>query len=301
MSTYLRITMLFAVLTGLLMLLGYAVGLFFGSPLLFMLLGLALAGVMNFVTYFYSDTIVIKMSRARIIQESDNPTLYGVVRDVAQRANIPMPRVGIVNSQQPNAFATGRGPQKSVVVATSGILMTLQRDELQAVIGHEVGHVVHRDVLMSSVAATIAGVISYLGNMALWTMMLGGGNQNNRQGGSLIPVILAVVLVPLGATFVQLGISRAAEYNADDYGAKLTRNPAGLASALLKITAKANAKTFSRSMGSPSNPSPATASLWIVNPFKGHGLAELFSTHPATQKRVERLRAIGREMGVYVP
>jgi heat shock protein HtpX len=297
-------TVLFLVLTGMLMLIGFTIGLYFGDPLVFMGLGLVLAGGINFVSYYWSDTIVVKMSKAKIIQESDSPVLFGAVRNVAQKAGIPMPRVGIVDSQQPNAFATGRGPEKAVVVATSGILSTLDPKELEAVIGHEVGHVVHRDVFMSSVAATIAGVISYIGNIALWSMMFGGVSGNNKNGGNPLMLVAAIVLVPLGATFVRLGISRSVEYNADEYGAKLTHNPAGLASALEKITAKAKTRSISsnpKTGGNAGSPSPATASLWIVNPFKGSSLVELFSTHPSTPHRVERLRKIGEEIDVYVP
>ncbi len=303
MGLYARMAALFFVLTGLLMLIGYAIGLYFGDPLVFMLLGLVLAGVVNFASYYWSDTIVVKMSRARIIQESDNPTLYAAVQHVAQKAGIPMPRVGIVDSPQPNAFATGRGPQKAVVVATSSILQTLTPTELEAVIGHEVGHVVHRDVLTSSVAATIAGVISYIGNIALYSMMFGGfgGNGNNRQGGNPLLLVAAIVLVPLGATFVQLGISRGLEYNADEFGAKLTQNPGALASALQKISTKAQTMPMATRGGQAGAPSPATASLWIVNHFRGSTMLELFSTHPSMQHRVERLRKIGQQMGVYVP
>jgi len=293
-------TALFFVLTGLLMLVGYAIGLYFGDPLAFVLLGLVLAGGINIGSYYWSDQLVVRMTRAKLIQESDNPTLYGIVKKVANEANIPMPKVGIVESPQPNAFATGRGPSKAVVVATSGILSTLTPGELEAVIGHEIGHVVHRDVLLSSVAATMAGVISYIGNIALWSMMFGGaGGGNNRNGGNPLLFVAAIVLVPIGAMFVQLGISRSVEYNADEYGAKLTHNPAGLASALVKISARAKTQGFARN--SNNGPSPATASLWIVNPFRGSSLMELFSTHPSTQHRVERLRKIGEEMGVYVP
>jgi len=205
-----------------------------------------------------------------------------------------------VNSPQPNAFATGRGPQKSVVVATSSILQALTPTELEAVIGHEIGHVVHRDVLTSSVAATMAGVISYIGNIALYSMMF-GGTGNNRQGGNPIALVAAIVLVPLGATFVRLGISRGLEYNADEYGAKLTQDPGALASALQKISAKVQTKGMSAGGQNPSGgASPATASLWIVNPFRGSTMIELFSTHPSMQHRVERLRKIGQQMGVYV-
>jgi len=296
-ATYLKITLLFAVLTGLLLIIGLAVGLYFGDPLLFMGFALVFAALSNFVMYFYSDSLVIRMSRARMIQESENPTLFGIVRNVAQKANIPMPKVGIVDSPQPNAFATGRGPNKAVVCATSSILQTLTPAELEAVIGHEIGHVVHRDVLMSSVAATMAGAISYIGTMALWSGMLGGGNSRNRN--SPIILLVATILVPLGATFVRLGISRNDEYNADEYGAKLTRNPGGLITALEKISNRVQTRPMASRSSQP--PSPATASLWIVNPFRGNSLVELFSTHPTMPHRVERLKKVARELNVYVP
>ena len=296
---YAKMTLLFAVLTALPMALGYIVGLYFGDPLTFMLLGLGLAAVFNFVSYYYSDSIVIKMSRAKIISENDNPTLFRVVRDVAQKANMPMPRVGIVDSPQPNAFATGRGPDKAVVCATSSILQTLTPDELEAVIGHEIGHVIHRDVLMSSIAATMAGAISYIGTLAMWSVWLGGGSGRSRNGNSSLLLLVAAILIPIGASFVQLGISRGDEYSADEYGAKLTRNPSGLISALNKISSKVQTKGFTRKGSSP--PSPATGSLWIVNPFRGGSLVELFSTHPSLPHRVERLRKVAREMNLYVP
>jgi len=296
---YAKMTLLFAVLTALLMALGYIVGLYFGDPLTFMLLGLGLAAVFNFVSYYYSDSIVIKMSRAKIISENDNPTLFRVVRDVAQKANMPMPRVGIVDSPQPNAFATGRGPDKAVVCATSSILQTLTPDELEAVIGHEIGHVIHRDVLMSSIAATMAGAISYIGTLAMWSVWLGGGSGRSRNGNSSLLLLVAAILIPIGASFVQLGISRGDEYSADEYSAKLTRNPSGLISALNKISSKVQTKGFTRKGSSP--PSPATGSLWIVNPFRGGSLVELFSTHPSLPHRVERLRKVAREMNLYVP
>jgi heat shock protein HtpX len=297
-SMYAKITLLFFVLTGLLMVIGYVVGwYFFDDPITFVGLALVLAAAVNFVTYYFSDAIVLRMSKAKMIQEGDNPTLFRVVRSVAQKANIPMPKVGIVDSPQPNAFATGRGPKKAVVCATSSILQTLTPDELEAVIGHEIGHVVHRDVLMSSIAATLAGAISYIGQIVMFSMWFGGNNRN-RNGGSPL-VLLAVILVPLGATFVRLGISRNDEYNADEYGAKLTRNPAGLVTALQKISAKAQTRPIANNPAKA--PSPATSSLWIVNPFRGSSMIEMFSTHPSLQHRVERLRKIGHELNVYVP
>ena len=297
-SIYAKMTLLFFVLTAMLMVIGYVVGwYFFGDPITFVGLALVLAAAINFISYYYSDSLVLRMSKAKIIQENENPVLFKAVRNIAQKANIPMPKVGIVDSPQPNAFATGRGPNKAVVCATSSILQTLTPDELEAVIGHEIGHVVHRDVLMSSVAATLAGAISYIGQIAMFSMWF-GGNSRNRNGGSPL-LILAIILVPLGATFVRLGISRDDEYNADEYGAKLTRNPAGLVSALEKISVKVQTRPIATK--STSAPSPATASLWIVNPFRGNSLTEMFSTHPSLPHRVEKLRKIGRELNVYVP
>lgn len=297
-SVYVKMTMLFFVLTGLLLVIGYIVGwYFFGDPIPIMGLCLVLAAAFNFISYYYSDSLVLRMSKAKLIQESDNPSLFRVVRGVAQKANIPMPRVGIVNSPQPNAFATGRGPNKAVVCATSSILQVLTPSELEAVIGHEIGHVVHRDVLVSSVAATMAGAISYIGNIALFSMWFGGGR--NRNSGSVIPLLAAAVLVPLGATFVQLGIGRNDEYNADEYGARLTKNPAGLITALQKISTRVS---INKGRGNRSGaPSPATSSLWIVNPFKGSSMMELFSTHPSLPHRIERLKKVAREINVYIP
>ncbi len=324
-ALYAKIAALFFVLTGLLMLIGFAIGLYFGDPLGFMLIGLIFAAGINFVTYFWSDKIVVKMARAKIIQESDNPRLFAIVGKVAQEAGIPMPKVGIVNMGQPNAFATGRSPTHAVVVTTGSILASLTPDELEAVIGHEIGHVVHRDILISSIAATIAGVVSYIGQMALFSMMFGGGSGSGGRGnnGGAVALLMAAIFVPLGATFVKLGISRRFEYNADEYGAKLTRKPGALISALTKISASAkSSRGFGRQGGmggyggyggsgsygggmggsgqSQSPTSASTSSLWIVNPFSGHSLVELFSTHPSTQNRVKRLQRIAEEMGMYV-
>ena len=318
-TVYAKIAALFFVLTGLLMLIGFAIGLYFGDPLGFMLVGLIFAAGINFVTYFWSDKIVVKMARAKIIQESDNPRLFAIVSKVAQEAGIPMPKVGIVAMGQPNAFATGRSPKHAVVVTTGSILALLTPDEVEAVIGHEIGHVVHRDILISSVAATIAGVVSYIGQMALFSVMFGGSSGNGRgNNGGAIALLTAAIFVPLGATFVRLGISRSFEYNADEYGAKLTRKPGALISALTKIEASSKQnRGFGRRSGAggyggsggyggntagtgQSPTSASTSSLWIVNPFSGHSLVQLFSTHPSTQNRVKRLQHIAEEMGQYV-
>ncbi len=288
-----RTMLLFTTLTLLLMLLGFVVGLFLGSPLGFMLLGLIFAGVVNFASYAWSDKFVLWSTHTRLIQEQDNPQLYSVVRNVAQKANIPMPRVGIVDSQQPNAFATGRGPDKAIVVATSGILKTLTPGELEAVIGHEISHVTHKDVLVASIAATIAGTISFLGQMVLWNSFFGGKGRNNN-GGYLL--IVAAILIPIGAMLVQLGISRGRESSADEEGARLTQKPQELINALRKISTRASASQWKQANA----PSPSTSSLWIVNPLKGSSWTEMFSTHPSLPHRIERISKVASEMGIMI-
>jgi heat shock protein HtpX len=289
--------LLFTTLTLLLMLFGLIIGYFLGSPLAFMLLGLIFAGVINFASYAWSDRFVLWSTHTKLIREQDNPQLYSIVRNVAQRANIPLPRVGIVDSPQPNAFATGRGPDKAVVVATSGILKTLTPGELEAVIGHEISHVTHRDVLVASIAATIAGTISYLGQMIIWSSFFGGtGRNRNNNNGGIYLMIIAAILIPIGAMLVQLGISRSRESYADQEGARLTQKPQELINALRKISNRSAATQWAQHNA----PSPATSSLWIVNPLKGNSWTELFSTHPSLQKRVENISRVAREMGIMV-
>jgi heat shock protein HtpX len=290
---------LFTVLTLLLMLIGSVVGyLFFNDPITFTFLGLIFAGIINFVSYEWSDRFVLWSTHAKLIQEQDNPQLYRIVRNVALKANIPMPRVGIVRSPQPNAFATGKGPKNAVVVATTGILQTLNAGELEAVIGHEISHVTHRDILVASLAATIAGAISFIGQIVMFNSFFGGyGGYNNRnQQNNYILVILAAILIPIAAMLVQLGISRGRESSADEAGARLTGKPQELANALRKISATSSSKQWTRNNA----PSPATSSLWFVNPLKGSSWSELFSTHPSTEKRIARLQKVGLEMGIIV-
>jgi heat shock protein HtpX len=289
---------LFTVLTALLMLFGFVIGYFFGDPLGFMLLGLIFAGVINFASYAWSDRFVLWSTHTRLITERDNPQLYSIVRNVAQRANIPMPRVGIVDSPQPNAFATGRGPDKAIVVATTGILRTLTPQELEAVIGHEISHVTHKDVLVASIAATIAGTISFLGQMVLWNSFFAGAgrSRNNNNNGALYLMIIAAILIPIGAMLVQLGISRSRESSADEEGARLTQKPQELINALRKISNKASASQWSQKNA----PAPATSSLWIVNPLKGSSWTEIFSTHPSLEKRIQSISKVAREMGILV-
>jgi heat shock protein HtpX len=295
-----RMLVLFTTLTLLLMVFGLILGYYFGDPLAYMLLGLLFAAVINFASYAWSDRFVLWSTHTKLIKEQDNPQLYSIVRSVAQRANIPMPRVGIVDSPQPNAFATGRGPDKAVVVATTGILKTLTPGELEAVFGHEISHVTHRDVLVASVAATIAGAISFIGQMILWnTFFFGSGGRsrgNNNGNGALILMIVAAILIPIGAMLVQLGISRSRESYADEEGARLTQKPQELINALRKISNRATAAQWNQKNA----PSPATASLWLVNPLKGSSWTEIFSTHPSLQKRIQNISKVAKEMGIMV-
>ncbi len=244
------------------------------------LMALVVAGVMNFVSYWWSDKIVLRMYRAKPITEAEAPELYGMVADLTQRAGIPMPRLYILPSQTPNAFATGRNPSHAAVAVTQGILRILDRRELTGVLAHELSHVLNRDILIGSVAATIAGAISYLGLMFRWGALLGGGSSENR-GGNVLFMFAVTIIASLAAAIVQMAISRTREFAADAGGAKLTGDPEALASALLKLQAAARAI--------PMDASPATAHMFIVNPLFGKGMNRIFSTHPPTEERVRRL------------
>ena len=274
----LKIVFLMTFLTILLVAVGQAT---FGSQGAVM--ALAIAAVMNLFTYFFSDRMVLAATGARLVTEQEAPELYAVVRSLAAKANVPMPRVAIIPQDSPNAFATGRDPQHAVVAATEGILKILDRDELEAVLGHELGHVTNRDILLGAIAATLAGALTSLAQMAMWT---GGGRRDDREGGGGGLVgILAILFAPVAAAIVQAMISRQAEFRADASGAALSGHPLELASALRKLEAV--------SQRLPMDGSPATAHLFIVNPFAG-GLARLFSTHPPTEERVARLEAMAR-------
>ena len=243
---------------------------------------LVIAAGMNLFTYFFSDKMVLASTGARIVTEQEAPELYAIVRSLVSKANLPMPRVAIIPQDAPNAFATGRDPQHAVVAATEGILKILDRDELEAVLAHELGHVTGRDILLGAIAATLAGALTHLAQMAMWT---GGGRRDDREGGGGLVGILAIVFAPIAAAIVQAMISRQAEFRADETGAALSGRPLELASALRKLEAAAQRL--------PMDGSPATAHLFIVNPFAG-GLARLFSTHPPTEERVARLEAMAR-------
>lgn len=273
----LKTFVLMAVLTGGFVLLGGWMGGQGG-----MVMALVFAGAMNLGMYFFSDRLVLKMHHAREVTREEAPELYGAVERLAQRAGLPMPRVAIIPSAQPNAFATGRDPAHAVVAATEGILRILDRDELEGVMAHELAHVRHRDMLIASVAATMAGAIMMVTRMGLlFGSGRGGGDDDDGVGGGVLGLAL-MILAPLAALILQAAISRSREFAADAGGAELSGKPRALASALLKLEAGA------RHVPMPGN--PATAPLFIVHPFRGGGLGRLFSTHPPTPERVERLR-----------
>jgi heat shock protein HtpX len=272
---YIKTTILLAALAALLIFLGDMFGGRQGA-----VIGLIFAGVMNFGAYWWSDKIVLKMYGARKVEEGDSPELYGMVRDLSMKAGLPMPKVYIMQNDTPNAFATGRNPNHSAVAVTSGIMRILSNEELQGVIGHELSHIQNRDILISTVAATIAGAISYLSHMAMWFSMFGG--RSNR-GTHPAVLIVMMILAPLAALIIRSAISRSREYGADDGGAKIAGNPLYLSEALKKL-AYHNKRVPLR------DANEATAHMFIVNPLKGgNTLMRLFSTHPPTEERVKRL------------
>ncbi|HEX9111863.1 MAG TPA: zinc metalloprotease HtpX [Terriglobales bacterium] len=248
-----------------------------------MLMALIVAAVMNFVSYFFSDKIALAMYHAQPITREDLPRVYNIVERLAQKVGLPTPKVYLIPNDSPNAFATGRNPNHASVAVTQGILGLLTDDELEGVIAHELGHVRNRDILISSIAATLAGAITFLAHIARWGMIFGGygGDRDDRRGGGL-GAILMIFLAPLAAMLIQLAVSRSREYGADDTGAHWTGNPYALASALAKID------SYSRRL--PLVASPSTAHLFIIQPFLGGmSFGSLFSTHPPTAKRIERL------------
>jgi heat shock protein HtpX len=269
-----------AFLLTLLTLLLMFIGRFFGGQN-GMLLALAFAAVMNFVSYFYSDKIALKMYRAQPVTREELPRAYAAVERLTQKIGIPMPRIYVIPNDSPNAFATGRNPQHASVAVTQGILNLLNDEELEGVLAHELGHVNNRDILISSVAATVAGAITMLASMGRFAMIFGGmGNRDDRRGGG-IGALLMLILAPIAASLIQLAVSRSREYQADATGAHFTGNPYALASALSKLD------TYSRRL--PLQATPSTAHLFIVQPFLGMNFGSLFSTHPPIAKRIERL------------
>jgi len=269
-----------AFLLTLLTLLLMFIGRFFGGQN-GMLLALALAAVMNFVSYFYSDKIALAMYRAQPVTREELPRAYAAVERLTQKIGIPMPKIYVIPNDSPNAFATGRNPQHASVAVTQGILNLLTDEELEGVLAHELGHVNNRDILIGSVAATIAGAITMLASMGRWAMIFGGmGGRDERRGGGL-GALFMLILAPIAASLIQLAVSRSREYQADATGAHFTGNPYALASALSKLDA------YSRRL--PLQATPSTAHLFIVQPFLGMNFGGLFSTHPPIAKRIERL------------
>jgi len=267
---------------------------------LFILVGTALGGrsgaiyafifaaLMNFFSYWFSDKIVLRMYGARQVSQSEAPELYGIVAELTSKASLPMPKVYIMENDTPNAFATGRNPQHAAVAVTTGILRILSRDELMGVIGHELSHISHRDILISTIAATMAGAISILASMARWGAMFGGYRSDDEEGGgggNILVVILVSIFASIGAMLIQLAISRSREYLADEGGAHLS-NPLSLAKALEKLEVA--------SQRIPMEANPSTAHMFIVNPLRGGGVLSLFSTHPPIEERIARLEEMAR-------
>lgn len=248
-----------------------------------MLLALGLGAVMNFWAYWFSDTMVLKLYRAREVDQASAPQLYGTVKELAARAGLPMPRVYLIDEPQPNAFATGRDPEHAAVAATTGILELLTARELRGVLGHELSHVKHRDILTSTITASIAGAISTL---AQFGMFFGGRDDDNRNP---LLAILVLILAPIAAMLIQLAISRGREYEADRGGAEISGDPRALADALAKIERYARGTPLETA-----ETHPATAQMMIINPLSGGGLSGLFSTHPPTEERIHRLLAMAR-------
>lgn len=275
----LKTAVLLGALTGLLVLIGGYVGGQNG-----MLIAFLFAMGMNFFSYWFSDRIVLRMYRAQEVTPQQAPELHRLVQDLAMKAGLPMPRVYIIPGDTPNAFATGRNEKHAVVAVTEGILRILSREELEGVIGHELSHIKNRDILIGSIAATIAGAITMLANMAQWAAIFGGARGDDDEGGGMIGMLAMAILAPVAAMLIQMAISRSREYLADDGGARVSGKPWALASALEKLQAASRAI--------PMNANPSTAHIFTVSPLSGRSFASLFSTHPPIEERIRRLRAM---------
>lgn len=271
--------MLMTVLTVLLIFIGNLLGGQGG-----MIIAFIIAAAMNFGSYWFSDKIVLKMYSARELTRNEAPELFYMTEEMTRRGGLPMPKLYVIPGEQPNAFATGRDPEHAAVAVTEGIMRLLPRDELKGVIGHELAHVKNRDILIGSIAATMAGAISMIANMAQWAMIFGGRSSDDDEGGNPIAGIVMMIVAPIAAMLIQMAISRSREYLADRGGAELAGNPRSLANALRRL------HTGSKQI--PMHATPATAHMFIVNPLTGGGLANLFSTHPPMEERVKRLEAM---------
>jgi heat shock protein HtpX len=275
MANNLKTVLLLGLLTGIILF----VGSFWGQRGLTIALGMSI--VMNFASYFFSDKIALRMYRAQEATREQAPGLYRIMEFLCARGGIPMPRIFIIPDESPNAFATGRNPQHASVAVTQGAMRLLNEEELAGVLAHEISHVKNRDILISSVAATLAGMIMWIANMARFTAMFGGGRDRDDDGGGALGGLAAMIVAPFAAMLIQMWISRTREYQADASGAAVAGSPNGLASALQKL------ESYSKRI--PMDASPSTAHMFIMHPFTGSSLMNLFSTHPPTQKRIERL------------
>jgi len=279
MGNSIKTVLLLGTLTGLLMLIGGLIGGRGGIYIAFIF-----AAILNFGSYWFSDKIVLKMYNAQEVSESAAPDLYNIVRNLALKAQLPMPRVYIIPEETANAFATGRNEQHAVVAVTAGIMRILNKEELEGVISHELTHIKNRDMLISSIAATIGGAIVWMAHAAQWAAIFGGGRGDDDDHGGIIGLIAMAILAPIAAALIQMAISRSREYMADAGGANITQNPYGLAAALEKLSRA--------SQVIPMNANPSTAHLFIVNPLTGKSLMNLFSTHPPMEERIARLRSM---------
>ncbi len=277
MGNQIKTTILLAVMTAFILWVGNMIGGRQG-----MIFALVIAAGMNFFSYWYSDKIVLRMYRAREVTPGEASELYGIVKSLTQRAGLPMPKVYIIPEESPNAFATGRNPEHAVVAVTEGLLRIMERDEIMGVLAHELGHVKNRDILIGSIAATMAGAVMVLASMARWSAFLGGGRDDEEGGLGGLGLIAMSIIAPLAAMVIQMAISRSREYLADASGAAFSGSPEGLARALEKLGA------YSRRL--PMNASPATAHMFIVNPLAGKSFQSFFSTHPPLEERIARLR-----------
>jgi heat shock protein HtpX len=276
MGNQLKTTLLLASLTAIIILIGR----YFGGQQ-GMMFAFILAIVMNMGSYWFSDKIVLAMYRAKQVTEADSPRLHAIVRRLVQRAGIPMPKVYMIEQPTPNAFATGRNPEHAAVAVTSGILELMRDEEIEGVIAHELAHVKNRDILISSIAATLAGAIMIIATMARFAAIFGGGSRDDRDGGGAIGLLVTALIAPIAATLIQLAISRSREFHADATGARIAGNPHGLAAALRKLGIA--------SQKIPMHANPSTAHMFIVNPLSGRQLVKLFSTHPPLEERIARL------------
>ncbi len=275
MANNIKTVLLLGLLTGLILFIGS----FWGRAGLTIALFMSIA--INFASYFFSDKIALSMYHAKPVSREEAPRLYGTLEFLCSRAGIPMPRIYIIPEESPNAFATGRNPQHASVAVTEGALRLMDENELQGVLAHELSHVKNRDILISSVAATMAGMIMWIANMARFAAFFGGGSRDREDGGGALGGLVTIIVAPIAAMLIQMWISRTREYEADSSGATIVGSPYGLASALQKL------ENFAKRI--PMNATPSTAHMFIMHPFSGSSLMSLFSTHPPTEKRIERL------------